>query len=176
MADEDSAVHAGTGAQSVETGVVRLYSVVVIVGGCAWAALDSLVSTVFPPLLWTRSRGMSAPPGPLSVVMGAKRPQPVLLSVRTAAARHHFQALDFLAHGFLEDGVGQEDQSVRAGVGVMVLASFAGAEYARLCGVHSSVPTFLWAGLRGASSPAGPILYPTPSLYRLCTIYANALY
>jgi hypothetical protein len=26
-----------------------------------------------------------------------------------AAARHHFQTLDFLAHGFLEDGVGQED-------------------------------------------------------------------
>jgi hypothetical protein len=23
-----------------------------------------------------------------------------------AAARHHFQTLDFLAHGFLEDGVG----------------------------------------------------------------------
>jgi hypothetical protein len=64
MADEDGAVHAGTGAQSVETGVVRLYSVVVIVGGCAWAALDSLVSTVFPPLLWARSRGVRPPAGP----------------------------------------------------------------------------------------------------------------
>jgi hypothetical protein len=30
-----------------------------------------------------------------------------------AAARHYFQTLDFLAHGFLEDGVGQEDQPVR---------------------------------------------------------------
>jgi len=33
MADEDGAVHAGTGAQAVETGVVRLNGVVVIVGG-----------------------------------------------------------------------------------------------------------------------------------------------
>jgi hypothetical protein len=32
-------------------------------------------------------------------------------SVASAAAtRHHFQTLDFLAHGFVEDGVGQEDQ------------------------------------------------------------------
>src|SRR5215213_3870936 len=27
--------------------------------------------------------------------------------------RHHFQTLNFLAHGFLEGGVGQEDQPVR---------------------------------------------------------------
>jgi hypothetical protein len=39
-----------------------------------------------------------------------------LSAVRTAAARHHFQALDFLAHGFVKYGVGQEDQPVRAGV------------------------------------------------------------
>jgi hypothetical protein len=56
---------------------------------------------------------MSAPAGPLSVVMGAKRPRLVLLSVRAAAAGHHFQTLDFLAHGFVEDGVGQEDQPAR---------------------------------------------------------------
>jgi hypothetical protein len=30
---------------------------------------------------------------------------------------------------------------------------------ARLFGVHSSVPTFLWAGLRGAPTPAGPFLF-----------------
>ena len=60
-----------------------------------------------------------------------------LSAIRAAAARHHFQTLDFLAHGFVEDGVGQEDQPVGAGVGVVVLTSFAGAEYARLCGVHS---------------------------------------
>jgi len=38
--------------------------------------------------------------------MGAKRPRLVLLSVRAAAAWHHFQALDFLAHGFVKDAVG----------------------------------------------------------------------
>ena len=54
-----------------------------------------------------------------------------------AAARHDFQTLDFIAHGFVEDGVGQEDQPVRAGVGVVVLAGFAWTEYARLFGVHS---------------------------------------
>jgi hypothetical protein len=45
--------------------------------------------------------------------MGAKRPQLVLLSIRAAAAQHHFQTLDFLADGFVEDGVGQEDQPAR---------------------------------------------------------------
>jgi hypothetical protein len=34
-------------------------------------------------------------------------------AVRAAAARHHFQTLHFLAHGFLEDGVGQENQPAR---------------------------------------------------------------
>src|SRR5215211_441104 len=99
-----------------------------------------------------------------------------LSAIRAAAAGHHFQTLDFLAHGFVEDGVGQEDQPVGAGVGVVILTGFPWTEYARLFGVHSSVPTFLWTGLRGVPSPAGPFLYPTPSLYRLCTIYANALY
>jgi hypothetical protein len=58
-------------------------------------------------------------------------------AIRAAAARHYFQTLDFLAHCFLEDGVGQEDQPVRAGVGVSVLASFPWTKYARLFGVHS---------------------------------------
>src|SRR5215204_3389275 len=74
------------------------------------------------------------------VVKGAKRPRSVLLSVRAAAARYHFQTLDFLAHGFVEDGVGEEDQPARAGVGVVVLTSFHWTEYARLCGVHSLQP------------------------------------
>jgi hypothetical protein len=67
-------------------------------------------------------------------------PQPAYLSsfFGAAAARHHFQTLNFLAHGFVEDGVGQEDQSVRAGVTVVILIDFAWAEYARLCGVHSA--------------------------------------
>jgi hypothetical protein len=60
-----------------------------------------------------------------------------LSASRTTAARHHFQALDFLAHGFVEDGIGQEDQPVRAGVGVVVLTGFSWTEYARLFGVHS---------------------------------------
>ena len=63
-----------------------------------------------------------------------------LSAIRAAAARHHFKTLDFLAHGLVEGGVGKEDQPVRAGVGVVVLASFAGAEYARLFGVHSLHP------------------------------------
>jgi hypothetical protein len=59
-----------------------------------------------------------------------------LSAIRAAAARHHFQMLDFLSHGLVKYGVGQEDQPVSAGVRVRVLASFAGAEYARLFGVH----------------------------------------
>jgi hypothetical protein len=55
-----------------------------------------------------------------------------------AAARYHFQTLDFLAHGFVEDGVGQEDQTVSASVRVVVLTGFAWTEYARLFDVHSS--------------------------------------
>jgi hypothetical protein len=54
-----------------------------------------------------------------------------------AAARHHFQTLHFLAHGFVKYGVGQEDQPVRAGVRVVILIDFAWTEYARLCSVHS---------------------------------------
>jgi hypothetical protein len=46
-------------------------------------------------------------------------------------------------------------------VGVMILAGFAWTEYARLNAVHS-YSSFLWAGLRGVSAPAGPFLYPTP--------------
>jgi hypothetical protein len=60
-----------------------------------------------------------------------------LSAIHAAAAGHHFQTLDFLAHGFVEDGVGQEDQPVRASVGVVVLIGFSWTEYARLCGVHS---------------------------------------
>jgi hypothetical protein len=36
-----------------------------------------------------------------------------LLAIRAAAARYHFQTLDFLAHRFVEDGVGKEDQPAR---------------------------------------------------------------
>jgi hypothetical protein len=30
-----------------------------------------------------------------------------LSAIRTAAARHHFQTLDFLTHSFVEDGAGK---------------------------------------------------------------------
>src|SRR5215203_6650086 len=42
----------------------------------------------------------------------ARLPTPPLV-LRAAAARHHFQTLDFLAHGSIEYGVDQEDQPVR---------------------------------------------------------------
>jgi hypothetical protein len=84
-----------------------------------------------------------------------------LSAIRAAAARYHFQTLDFLAHGFVKYGVSKEDQPVRAGVGVMVLTSLPWTKYARVFGVQSSVPTFLCARLRGAPTPAGQLLYPT---------------
>jgi hypothetical protein len=94
-----------------------------------------------------------------------------LLASSAAAARQHFQTFDFLAHGFVKYGVGQEDQPVHAGMGVVVLTGFPWTEYARLFSVHSSVPTFLWAGLRGVLPPAGPFLYPTaPSIHVLHTL------
>jgi hypothetical protein len=52
---------------------------------------------------------------PLSTKVSAVWPCAIgagLSAIRAAAARHHFQTLDFLAYGFVEDGVGQE--SVRA--------------------------------------------------------------
>ena len=36
-----------------------------------------------------------------------------LSAIRATAARYHFQTLDFLAHGFVKYGVGQEDQPAR---------------------------------------------------------------
>src|SRR4051794_17234481 len=85
-----------------------------------------------------------------------------LSAIRATAARHHFQTLNFLAHGFLEDGVGQEDQSVRAGVGMVVLTGFAWTEYARLCGVHrGSFPVVRAPGCLQHSR--GLLHYPTLS-------------
>jgi hypothetical protein len=40
---------------------------------------------------------------------------------------------------------------------VMLLGGWVRVGCARLCSVHSSVPTFLWAGLRGVSSTCGAI-------------------
>jgi len=114
-----------------------------------------------------------------SLVVAAWLLLPGLSTIRAAAAGHSFQTLDFLAHGFVKYGVGQEDKPVGAGVGVVVLTGFPWTEYARLYGVHSSVPTFLWAGLRGAPTPAGPFLYATCSLYRpfvVCTPFVCRLW
>ena len=47
---------------------------------------------------------------PLSTKVSAVWPCAIgagLSAIRAAAARHHFQTLDFLAHGFVEDSVGQ---------------------------------------------------------------------
>src|SRR5688500_9091532 len=65
-AKEHPAVHAGVGAQAVETGVVCLYGVVVILSrwvdvGCA--RLSSVHS--FSSSLWAGSRGALTPAGPL---------------------------------------------------------------------------------------------------------------
>src|SRR5829696_5641080 len=84
-----------------------------------------------------------------------------LPAIRAAAARHHFQTLDFLAHGFVEGGVGQEDKPVGAGVGMVVLAGFAWAKYARLCGVHSLHP-FCGPGSGVLPAPAGPFPWCHP--------------
>jgi hypothetical protein len=54
-----------------------------------------------------------------------------------AAAGDGLYALDFVADSVVKDGVGQEDQSVRAGVRVVILIDFGRAEYARLFAVHS---------------------------------------
>jgi hypothetical protein len=60
-----------------------------------------------------------------------------LSTIRAAAARHDFEALNLIPEVLVVSGVGQEDQPIRAGVGVVVLTGFAWAEYARLFGVHS---------------------------------------
>ena len=84
-----------------------------------------------------------------------------LSAIRAAAARYDLEALNLVPEVLVVGGVGQEDQPVRAGVGVGVLTGFPWTEYARPFSVHSSVSTFLWAGSRGVAAPAGLSLYPT---------------
>jgi hypothetical protein len=81
------------------------------------------------------------------------------------------------------DNAAKEHPAVHAGVGALeagvvsfysIVVSVSGwvrVGCARLYGVHSSVPTFLWAGSRGVSAPAGPLPYPTPSSYHMCIDY-----
>jgi len=60
-----------------------------------------------------------------------------LSAIRAAAARYDLEALNLVPDVLRVGGVGQKDQPVRAGVGVVILTSFAWTEYARLSGVHS---------------------------------------
>jgi hypothetical protein len=60
-----------------------------------------------------------------------------LSAIRAAAARHDLEALNLIPEVLVVSGVGQEDQPVRAGVGVVVLIDFGWPKYARLIGVHS---------------------------------------
>ena len=83
-----------------------------------------------------------------------------LIVIRTTAAGDGLYALDLVADLGVEGGVSEVHNALVARVRVRVLSGFGGAEYARLFGVHSSVPTFLWAGLRGVQPPAGPFPYP----------------
>jgi DNA-binding XRE family transcriptional regulator len=78
-----------------------------------------------------------------------------------AAARDGLYALDFVADSGVKNGVGQEDQSVRAGVRVVIVINFGRAEYAKLIHVNSSD---LLAGLRGVTSTCGAIFLSTATL------------
>ena len=102
-----------------------------------------------------------------------------LSAIRATAARHHFQTLDFLAHGFLEDGVGQEDkpavQRVPRGAGSRTLRIHHPTEGVCLLnsGLHCmqklasfESPKFgsegysaLWARSRSGPCPLRPHLY-----------------
>jgi hypothetical protein len=90
---------------------------------------------------------------------------------RAAAARHALVLDDLAIKVVLRlDNAAKEHPAVHAGVGaleagvvslyavVVILGRWVRVGCARLSDVHSSVPTFLWAGLRGALTPAGPFL------------------
>jgi hypothetical protein len=102
-----------------------------------------------------------------------------LPAIRAAAARHALVLNDLAIKVVLGlDNAAKEHPAIHAGVGalevgvvslygvVMILGGWVRVGCARLCGVHSSVPTFLWAGLRGAPTPPGPSFYPTRLLYQ----------
>jgi hypothetical protein len=55
---------------------------------------------------------------------------------------------------------------------ILLLGGWVRVGCVRLWSVHSSVPTFLWAGLRGGATPAGPFSYPpTTSIHVLHMLY-----
>jgi hypothetical protein len=59
-----------------------------------------------------------------------------LSAIRATAAGDGLNLLYLVADLLVKRGVGQKYKTVGAGMGVMVLASFAWTEYARLFGVH----------------------------------------
>jgi hypothetical protein len=61
----------------------------------------------------------------------------VLSAIRATAARYDLEAFNLVPDVLVVGGVDQEDQPVRAGVGVVVLTGFPWTKYARLFGVHS---------------------------------------
>ena len=70
-------------------------------------------------------------------------------------------------HPAIYAGAGARQASVVRLYGVVVILSrWVRVGCARLSRVHSSVPSFLWTGLRGASPPAGP--FEKPSLVFEC--------
>jgi hypothetical protein len=109
------------------------------------------------------------------------------LTIRAAAARHALVLDDLAIKVVLGlDNAAKEHPAVYAGVGaleagvvclygiVVILSGWVRVRCARLCGVHKSS---LWAGLRGAPTPAGPFLYLTTSilLYMPTFVYEYAI-
>jgi hypothetical protein len=107
--------------------------------------------------------------------------EPELRAIRAAAARHALVEDDFAIKVVLGlDNAAKEHPAVYAGVGALeagvvrlysVVVLFGGwvrVGCARLSSVHSSVPTFLWAGLRGVSSTCGAIPLFVSTFYCCC--------
>jgi hypothetical protein len=91
---------------------------------------------------------------------------PELSAIRAAAAAVGgfplLAVLVYVADEYPTFDAGVGAQALKTGVVrlysvVVLLGRWVRLGCARLCGVHSSVPTFLWAGLRGVPSTCGAI-------------------
>src|SRR5829696_8436412 len=101
--------------------------------------------------------------GRTAALLSADCTGPGLSAIRAAAAKVERVLFRLLARFGIDHDLSKRCPAIVAGVGalvlmVMVLGGWVRMRCARLCGVHSSVPTFLWAGLRGVQPPAGPSL------------------
>jgi hypothetical protein len=96
------------------------------------------------------------------------------LALGAASAGDRFHDL-YLFSALVLDQVADEDQAVVAAVGPLQ-TGVVGVEGVVVYsgGVHSGFLS-LWAGLRGVAAPAGPLLYPTPSLYHNISILFHFL-